>query len=340
MPIAIVEGERRKFLGSSEIPALFERVLVEDVGATDSMEEDAANALNENEMENEQDVESASPYTTPYALWAYKSGLIKKQPRKETDRIRWGIKLEKMAADALAEREGWTIRVPSARYLHDTVDRMGAVLDFEANDGTDEWVPLEMKTVADDQRYMWKNAIGELIVPMHIMLQVQHQISVMNTEYAYLGVLFGGSELKYFLIEKDQEMIDLICEAVVEFWRRVDENEPYEADFERDSKILTRLSNNINPQSVLDWRDDIVMRNLIVEFKELGAQESAIKKRRTEIRTAIVTSMGENGAANLGDAIATLKMIPGQEYTVVREPYKKLHIGKPQRRHAGNPLET
>lgn len=43
-------------------------------------------------------------------------------------------------------------------------------------------------------------------------------MNVLNRDFAYIAVLIGGQKFIWKKIERDQELIDIITERLVEFW--------------------------------------------------------------------------------------------------------------------------
>lgn len=73
---------------------------------------------------------------------------------------------------------------------------------------------FEAKTAHYMLREEWE---GE-DVPNQYYIQVQHNMMVMNVEYAYLAVLIGGNTYKHYYIERDQEFIDYLISIEKAFW--------------------------------------------------------------------------------------------------------------------------
>ena len=78
---------------------------------------------------------------------------------------------------------------------------------------------LEIKTAGERMRDQWENG-----PPHHYMLQLQHYLAVLDYSYGYVAVLIGGNTFKYYLVERDDYVIDNIIQAEAEFMEMV-ENE-------------------------------------------------------------------------------------------------------------------
>ena len=126
-----------------------------------------------------------------WSLWQVKAGRAP-YPALNSPRARWGLKLEEVIAEACAEEQGWEIR--KGGYAKDpTCPRLGASLDSVILSDPDEDGPglLECKNVDWLQhRRKWEN--GE--PPLHILLQLQHQIAASGYMWGAIGALVGGNQ--------------------------------------------------------------------------------------------------------------------------------------------------
>lgn len=320
---------RSKTVGASESAALFETVTNESVLAEDV----------EDDLDYEEGGEPVSPYQSPLMLWALKTGRITAKPRRTSNRIEWGTTLEPIIAERIALKKGWTLRRPPGYYIHPKIPRMGASLDFEVEtDGTGRFHPLEIKNVADTERWKWKNAVGEWVVPGHIMIQVQHQLAVTGLDMAYIGVLFGGNDERVFEVPRDEALIAEIEAAVTEFWQYVDNDQQPETNIDRDGWVIRRLYAHADPEKVLDWSEDESAQELVALLKHHTAQQNFHKKEIEKIKTQLYQRLGDAGYATLGDVLISAVTVEGQQVSYYREPYRAIRTVKPRKRHVGRPL--
>ena len=54
-------------------------------------------------------------------------------------------------------------------------------------------------------------------VPLSYLCQVQHYMNVLNKDYCYIAVLIGGQKFIWKRVERDQELIDVLTEQLVDF---------------------------------------------------------------------------------------------------------------------------
>lgn len=319
---------RRSTIGASESAALFESV------TNESPLDDEA----DEEFDFTENGEPVSPYLSPMGLWGLKTGRIT-AASSGNNRITWGIRMEPIIANGIAEKEGWSLHKPKGYYLHPRIGRMGASLDYEVStDASGELYPFEIKNVADTERWKWRNAASEWTVPGHILIQVQHQMSVVGAPKAYIGVLFGGSEERVFEVPRDDMMIAELEAAVEDFLWYVDNDVQPQPSLERDAWVIKRLYAHADPLKVLDWSNDDEAKALVSAMKEHASLSNAHKKEAEKLRTQITLRLGDAACATLGDAVLTAKTVEGAQIAYYREPYRSIRVQKPKAKHSGRPL--
>ncbi len=323
---------REKTIGASESAALFTSV-ADNFNLTEEFSEDG-------EFLDEEG-EPASPYSTPLSLYALKKGLISVDRDKPNERIVWGQKFEPIIAQTIAERQGWGIRRPAGMFVHPRIERMSATLDFEIDtNGIGEWIPFEIKQVAAEERWKWKNALGEWTVPEHIMIQVQHQMSVAGTLRAVVGVLFGGNDPRFFPIDRDEDLIADIEGAVCDFIKCLDEDREPEPDYVRDGKVLRNIRLKIDPDLILDWTVDASKQQKAAEIKFHSAQKTQHEKEADRLRAELLDELGTAAGADLGDLLVSSSVVEGGAVSYTRSSYRRVGFKKPPKKHVGNKLSA
>ena len=323
---------RPKSLGASESSVLFEQVALEDPVL------DSAHAEGEEETGPAEDGQHVSPYTSLYQLAMTKSGRYTPPRRPDTQRQKFGRVMEPIIIQMILDDKQWVGRAAPYYYMHPSVPRKGAQIDYEVLEGG-EAIPLEIKLVSDNERWKWINAAGVLVVPMHIQMQAQHQMAVTGTPKVYIGVLFGTSDLNVLEVLRDDEMIADIEAAVTEFWHHVENDEIPEPDPVRDGRILRKMYTIIHPQGRLDWSDDTTLQGLVSAWREAAADERAAKSTKERIRDELTEHLNGNAMADLGsDYIIKLTYVaPTNIPATTREGYHRLSVTKAPKQHAGRP---
>jgi len=160
-------------------------------------------------------------YNTPFSLYHKKRGTLP-QPELDDDRIFWGTHLEATIALGLAKRNNLRIHKSKVYLTNDDVPRAGATLDYEIETDTG-LVPFEIKNV-DTFIFMeeWDRRNGVIVPPVHIDIQVQHQIMVSGASHGFLGVLIGGNEAHLIKCPKHDGIQEALKKQIAAFWDQVD----------------------------------------------------------------------------------------------------------------------
>lgn len=101
-----------------------------------------------------------------------------------------------------------------AIFAHDEYDFIRTNLDGIVYDPDLGKGIFEAKTA----HYMLREEWDGEDVPNAYFIQVQHNMLVMNVNYAWLAVLIGGNQFKYYFIPRDQEFIDYLIQIETSFW--------------------------------------------------------------------------------------------------------------------------
>ena len=155
-----------------------------------------------------------SPWTTPYQLWMIKTGRL---VQTVTHAMQRGTDLEPAARLAYEERTGLVMQ-PQVLEL----GAYSASLDGVDLDGE---LVLEIKCPLRGIRSdLWQDvAAGQ--VPVHYMVQVQHQLAVSGASQAHLWV-YDGQRGVLHAIERDEAMMERIKAAWDAFQTYMDTDSP------------------------------------------------------------------------------------------------------------------
>lgn len=326
---------RMQTIGASESAALIERVSKEmGVPADEDGELDAEDLHGE----------IVSPYATPYSLWMLKTGRLKPHLPKPGRRIDWGNRLEPVIAASISESQGWAIRKPDGMFYHPEVERMTATLDYEvllpntpgAGPAESEWVPFEIKNVAGTEIKKWKgpSGFGDWEIPGHIRVQVQHQMAVVGARRAVVGVLFSGSDERFFVEERDEAFIEEIRSAVESMLSAIDADREPEPDYLRDGWILRKIFAATDEAApILDWSKDEEIQAKINLWKDKSDASNKLKTESNVLRDEILHKIKGNPAALIGNGLMlTAKTTSGSEFMVKREAFRTLRLARVPRK--------
>lgn len=282
-----------------------------------------------------------SPYETAYALWQRKRGALQRTI-EETERMKWGKRLEPAIAAGFAEDRRLTIAPMKAYARHATVPRMGASFDYsiEAGENLDPAAGkgiLEIKNVdARVAREQWETIrpdaatddsedagdLGE--APLHIELQLQHQLEVADREFGYIVALVGGNTPLVLYRERDRALGAEICRRVTEFWASIAADEAPAPDFRADAETIARLHGYAEPGKVADWRIEAPdgALDLLAEYERLGNVAKETAEARDAVKAELLTMVGDAEKVTTALGNLTLGMVGEARVEYVRKPFR------------------
>ena len=271
-----------------------------------------------------------SPYATAWEVWQRKAGHLA-ECFEETERMRWGSRLEPVIAQGLAEDHGLEVRSLGGVYMrHPRVQRMGASFDFEAASRArpdDGWGLLEIKNVDSLVfRREWITSDGEEEAPLHIEIQVQHQLAVSGRPWAAIGVLAGGNTAHLFFRRRNEAAIAAIEDAVARFWASVEANDPPSPDFRRDADSLRDLYAVSDPDAVLAPEARAEVERLLPRFLEARAAAKAAKEAEDELKARLLHALGPVERVLVGDHTITARTSHRKAYQVEASTVRRLDV--------------
>ena len=262
-----------------------------------------------------------SPYMTKFELWhRIKNNLV--VDFKENKRMKWGTKLEASIAECIAEEQGWDIR-PFKEYITDDVLKIGSSFDFRILDKEKGDGCLEIKNV---DGLIYRDNWTDEEPPLHIEIQVQHQLLVSGLKYAYIGVLVGGNDEKLIYRERDEIVIQAILDEVKKFWKSIEDNEPPDPDFNSDAIFLKELYQHAEPGTIFDAHGNDRINELVHKYKEASDKEKEAKKTKESCKSELLTIIGDNEKATGDNFTISAGMVSGADISYYREPYRAFRI--------------
>lgn len=230
-----------------------------------------------------------SPYLSAFELWHRKRGneIVRIE---ETERMKWGTRLEAAIAAGAAEEHGWEIR-PFKQYLSLPQLRMGSSFDFKVTKPSP--AILEIKNVDTNVFHRHWIEDGERIeAPQHIELQVQHQLEVADMEQAYIVALVGGNTMRIIHRMRDREVGAAIRQKIASFWESVATNTPPSPDYRLDADfILKRLYGNAADGKVVEAGPQI--DELLKRYHRMNQEIGELEDIQKAIKAQIVAAIGD-----------------------------------------------
>lgn len=264
-----------------------------------------------------------SPYLTEFELWHNKRYSLD-SAFEETERMRWGSRLEPVIAEGIAEDQGWKVE-PFKDYMRDDELKMGSSFDYRIIKEDGKKGILEIKNV--DARVFSQGWIVDDIeseAPPHIEIQVQHQLGLTGFDFAYIGALVGGNEVILIRRTPDQKIIEKIKKKVHKFWQSVYDNEPPAPNFEKDAAFIASLYSRAEPGKIIDASEEV--KQLASLYKEVAAEEKKIKAKKDEIKANILINIGEAEKV-MGDNFSiSAGMIGPADVSFTRPGYRNFRV--------------
>jgi len=184
-----------------------------------------------------------SPWKTAHQLCLEKMGVLEPQPI-DPSAARWGTVLEPVIAQEYERDTGLKVRNRNGHLAHKKYPWMVAELDRHIVDMGDGRGPgvLEIKTGGEFVKSEW-GIPGTDEVPEQYLVQVQHQLAVVDWQWANIAVLLGGRDFRIYSIDRDDELIEMMIDAETELWDRVRKHDPPDPDWDHKTTpgLLTRI---------------------------------------------------------------------------------------------------
>lgn len=209
-------------------------------------------------------------------------------------RIEWGKRLEIIVAEATAEEHGYSIS--KGRFaVADDCPGMSASLDFEIErDVLGEFDgPGALETKNVDwlvHRRSWTD--GE--PPIHILIQLQHQLGCSGYQWGIVAGLVGGNDLKVYRYAAKPKLIADIKARVVKFWDDIAAGRaPDVSGSESSGEILRSLY----PEPVddaIDMSGSNEWSEAVAQFIEAGAAKKAATLAYDEAKNRVVALLGNH----------------------------------------------
>ena len=226
-------------------------------------------------------------YKSVYQLWLEKTGQIE-VTSAQSEAAYWGNTLEEVVAEEFSKRTGKKVRRRNRVFEHSKYPFLRANID---RDIVGENAVLECKTA---NQYL-ANEWDEDEIPIQYICQVQHYMNVLNLDYVYFAVLIGGQKFIWKKMERDQELIDMITEKLVEFW-----TENVEKEIEPAIDGLKATSDFLT-QRYLDTEDNQTELNAIFDEKianlaHLKGDKKIIEENITLLENELKQALGKSDA--------------------------------------------
>lgn len=245
-------------------------------------------------------VQCLSPHKTGYRLLHEKRGKILPDDISDNERVQAGTHLEPALAAWSSQIFKWNIRKVRRYHRHQKHEGWGATLDYELHEKGKSGTPVEFKNV-DFMVFSNTWAVGEdgeiVMAPLHIILQLQHQIGASESDGGYIVACVGGNKLRRFSMPKHEPTQARILEAVSWFWEAVKSDAT--VDHLADADTASDLFAFGKDGKVEDMTAEPEMSALAERLKRYKTHEKFIGQRISFLQGRLQARMGEATRATL-----------------------------------------
>lgn len=238
-----------------------------------------------------------NPYLTEFELWHRKVGnvatpefnAIADDGTPDNERIYWGVRLEATIIEAAKERYGYTDReqlphLTDGKGLGGHPDRR--VICPQRGPGL-----LEIKCVDWLVRKGWGDE-----PPENYLIQSNTNQGLDGVAWGDFLVLVGGNKLERFQYDFRAKLYADCQRRTDAFWASVRAGKPPKADYSRDLDTIAGLNLHAS-DTLVDLRRDNRMPELMQEYLDAKAEETAAGCRVDAAKAEILEKLGENGEA-------------------------------------------
>lgn len=222
-----------------------------------------------------------SPWQSPVGLWAEKLRIV--PPQRETLPMRIGSELEPLIARLYQEATGSKVRRVSMLRRHPVHAFMLASIDRRAGKR-----PVELKYSLRGTGY---GEPGTDEVPDEVLVQVLHQLAVMDEPEADVAAIIGGRpEVQIYTIRRDAEAEAAIVDREAVFWDHVQSRTEPPLD---GSEATLRALAAIYPRDEGETIEaDDRARAALVSYRLAEAMEDSGLAGKAEARAVLEDLMG------------------------------------------------
>ena len=263
-----------------------------------------------------------SPWKTAMHVYLEKLG---KYQQDETEPMKMGTKLEPIIAELYTERTGRALR-PGGLRRHQSRPWQLATLDRFGEDRD-----VQLKTVGAFAKSEWGEPGTEEIPEMYLA-QVQHEMAVTGRKLEDVAVLFAGQFFAVYTVPRNDRLIEAITERELEFWERVQRQEPPEPDWAHHvTRDVVKLLYGFDEDEVVNLGAEEMA--LVADYERLGHTERIAKDDREMCKAKLLYAMKDAARAELPDGSSiTRKQVTRKAYSVSESVYFDFRIKRPKGR--------
>lgn len=202
------------------------------------------------------------------------------------EHLYWGNVLEDVVAQEFAKRTGKKVRKSNKMFIHPEYDFIGGNVDRFV---VGEKAILECKTASEYVKDDWKDDE----VPASYICQVQHYMAVTGSETSYIAVLIGGNKFLWKEIPRDDEFIEIMLNAEIDFWTNYVKKEtiPDIDGNPNTTKFINQMFTEIDDEEI-ELSDSVDV--LLEAVESIDNEIKELEERRDSYKNKVRMELGEH----------------------------------------------
>ena len=232
-----------------------------------------------------------------YALWHVKAGKVP-PPVVDNPRADAGLRLERAIAEWAAEQEAW--KIEDAGYVTDpTTSGLGCTLDFIIRDhGETEYEGPGLLECKNTDWMVHRRSWVDGEPPLHILLQLQHQLACTGFAWGAVVCLVGGNDLRVYRYNARPKLIADIRRRVAAFWESIAQDQPPPVDGSDSAAAVLRAMYPETTDEIADLRDDNELPEICAGMLHASAKRRDAEKEEAEYKNRLIAKLGPHIAAD------------------------------------------
>jgi putative phage-type endonuclease len=254
---------------------------------------------------------------TRMEVWLDKIGRSGPCP-EPSEQMRWGHRLEDDIADAYSEATGIQILITQVCCRSDSHPFMIATLDGVTDDRN-----IEFKVCGHwASRTLGESGDTETL-PLHWLIQVQHQMEVSGKDRTDIAVFLPTLELRIYPVFRSNLLIDSLIEIESEFWEHVKSETPPPASDPSDYEHVLRYRGNAETRVALDH--NVIMA--VDMYQHACAEIKELELMKDQARAEIIAALGSNKYGDLPDGrVVTASVAQISERTQIVKAHTQVRL--------------
>lgn len=262
------------------------------------------------------------PTRSAFDLWLSKTGQVEQDDMATNPRVRWGRLLEQAIAQGYGVETGreveWFDQTIEGRHPYQVLTPDAFVVN--------EPIGIDCKNIAWDQAGKFGEP-GTAEVPDSIACQCHWSLSALpEREQWHVAALFGGHNLKVYIVLRDVEVEAMLVEAGERFW--VDNVLGGKApEVTATDSTLEWLKKRfpMNDGKIRHAADEEVV--ILERYRECQDQFEIVEKRRDDAEVKVKLAIGDSDGLSYRGGYVSYKLIPGGHRSFDVKPFRRIYRG-------------